>query len=786
MEYEEEMQIPDSERKRGNVKVLRSEKARRNLDQMNDSIFNPGGSLSIPNMNARSSPATGMGVLHDERHERHRILREQHELERKKFEEGKTKDIESLEKRNRELQQELVVHKQSKEQHVQNNAQVAEQLKKDIGNIREHKEACERDLEIETKKIHQMQSSNKKIRDEEALEMERIAKNLSELRESNAKEERRMKRLTEKNQELYDHNREQIENNESVRTQIIDDNKELLRRQSYMEEKVAGLDSKREILEGYLVAVETKTGRPDMSVISTPDGAGTQPGTNTATKASTPVGTTGDLNTNNRVSFRPYDSVGNRHVGNGVYDPNLQSGDSDGSVRSYTGQTSVQPNTQQSNQGGCAVGNSNSASYNPVRKQYNRRSSMSMAMQGVHDANPCIAGLGIDCCSKSMDGTEIMSWSISQGDRLRGSRNAARRVAKIPRPYNGYRPWKEEYQGFLDDMESSGWNKEESLPHLVSWLKEGPGRVAVEQWRNEYGGHGSYDELLTCASYLFGSLVAEDPMAAFKRRTQKPKESHKVFGLELQSLLTRARPKCRFDDEYFLQDLFTTFIRGLRDPDHTRVAYEAWKDGTSLVDLFLEIDSYDKKKRLLAGDMPSQRVSVIDMRTTNDNEQSDDNSEHTDSSSGDEENIGAIGGDPRYASKDRYRKSNSDKYRKDGNSDKYKKDSRYVKSDGRDYKTKRENWRQEEPKVKVTPVPVSITVPTVPVLSQIDTNAQTQLMLKNLEEKMDRMNNYRPRYPGVDKSERPCYRCQVKGHYSRECTAPHPIPRGGPPSGTGN
>ena len=71
---------------------------------------------------------------------------------------------------------------------------------------------------------------------------------------------------------------------------------------------------------------------------------------------------------------------------------------------------------------------------------YNRRSSMSAAMRGIHDANPCIAGLGIDCCSKSKDGIDVMTWSLNQGDRLRGSRNAARRVAKIPKPYNGYRP----------------------------------------------------------------------------------------------------------------------------------------------------------------------------------------------------------------------------------------------------------------------------------------------------------------------------------------------------------
>ena len=38
------------------------------------------------------------------------------------------------------------------------------------------------------------------------------------------------------------------------------------------------------------------------------------------------------------------------------------------------------------------------------------------------------------------------------------------------------------------------------------------------------------------------------------------------------------------------------------------------------------------------------------------------------------------------------------------------------------------------------------------------------------------LNKRRTSRPPLDKSQRVCYRCQVKGHYAAECTAAKPVP----------
>ena len=179
---------------------------------------------------------------------------------------------------------------------------------------------------------------------------------------------------------------------------------------------------------------------------------------------------------------------------------------------------------------------------------------MPAGMQAVYDRNPSISGLGLDCFSSTADGTEVMDWSVKQAGRLVGARNAARRVARIPKPYRGEGLWREEWQSFLDDMDCNGWTRTEALPHLVSWLKEGPGKIAVNQWRDDFGYEGTFDDLVQTASYLFGTLINEDPMSTFRKRSQKPHESHKLFGIELQHLLHKARPTWRKDDECFMHD----------------------------------------------------------------------------------------------------------------------------------------------------------------------------------------------------------------------------------------
>ena len=94
--------VPDSERKRlpPNTNAVKSKGARRQLDGMNNSIFEPGGS----GRSAKYLPSTpsGHGQLHDEIWQRQMITNQINEEARRKFEEDKNKDIIALTKLNRD------------------------------------------------------------------------------------------------------------------------------------------------------------------------------------------------------------------------------------------------------------------------------------------------------------------------------------------------------------------------------------------------------------------------------------------------------------------------------------------------------------------------------------------------------------------------------------------------------------------------------------------------------------------------------------------------------------
>ena len=54
-----------------------------------------------------------------------------------------------------------------------------------------------------------------------------------------------------------------------------------------------------------------------------------------------------------------------------------------------------------------------------LKSKPQRRQSMSANMKVLYDQNPCIAGLGVDCVSRSADGTEVINWSLAQGELLK-------------------------------------------------------------------------------------------------------------------------------------------------------------------------------------------------------------------------------------------------------------------------------------------------------------------------------------------------------------------------------
>lgn len=383
-------------------------------------------------------------------------------------------------------------------------------------------------------------------------------------------------------------------------------------------------------------------------------------------------------------------------------------------------------------------------------RELNRRISMSPAVQKLHDSDPAIRSLGLDCASRGQDSSELLEWSRRLSDQLSSRGNAAKRVARITKPYKGIRPWKEEYQTFIDDCNYNCWSKEESLGPLIIWLSEGPVKIVVNRWRSVYGSEGTYNQLERLACYSFGDLVTSNHWTLFQTRTQKPKESAKIYGLELQRLLQEARPEWSMDAEYYIEALFVRFISGLSDPEHCKVAGRAWKAETSIADIYMALDQHDKKKILLAGMVPAsrnQRVSGIDHSIVGYDSSDEEESEG-------EERVDAFNFKGRQQSGTSSGKFPGNKKNPEGTR---KPDSR-------------ENNSETKPSTK-TPektTPDKSNTTEGPVMTLMET------MITRMNEMFDNQAKRRPR---VDRSTVRCYRCQVTGHYAAECKAEKPVLR---------
>ena len=149
------------------------------------------------------------------------------------------------------------------------------------------------------------------------------------------------------------------------------------------------------------------------------------------------------------------------------------------------------------------------------------------------------------------------------------------------------------------------------MDELIRALRVGPGKLAISKWRAQHK-RGMFTQLVQTASYLMGNIGHEDPLSQFRKRVQRSQESHRVFGLELQNLLQKARPRWELDDPQFLDDLFTHFIEGLHDTEQRQVACDSWKQGTSLTDLFLAIEDFERKRHLLSSTVLSRTSCVVE------------------------------------------------------------------------------------------------------------------------------------------------------------------------------
>ena len=360
-------------------------------------------------------------------------------------------------------------------------------------------------------------------------------------------------------------------------------------------------------------------------------------------------------------------------------------------------------------------------------RRYSRRESMSPGMRDVYDSNPYIAEMGVDCVSRNVDNAEIVDWSVEQSRQLHGHNpNAARRVASKPSVFTGQQPWQEWFADFMDDMRYNRWSSEEALDELIRALRGGPGKLAISKWRTQHG-RGTFTQLVQTASYLIGNVGNEDPLRQFRKRTQKPQESHRVFGLELQNLLQRARPRWELDDPQFLDDLFSQFIEGLRDSEHRQVACDSWKQGTSLTDLFMSVEDFDRKRSLLSPKALSRTSCVLEYDSPAETEE-----EGTEEEGG----IGAVS-------------------HQDG-----------TKARTSSYKFNPNNRKTTQGKPKN---------PDSPSDSPKTPTALEELVLR-LTDLVSNGPQGTPK-PKLDKSTKKCYRCQQMGHFASECTAVKPVPR---------
>ncbi len=409
-------------------------------------------------------------------------------------------------------------------------------------------------------------------------------------------------------------------------------------------------------------------------------------------------------------------------------------------------------------------GNANGGSQNQAaqvaRPKSRRRTTMSLGMATVFDNNPGLHGLGVDSVGSTNDDTEVIEWSRRQAAMLQGpsAQNAARRPAGIIRDFTGTGPWKTWFSGFVHEMKCFGWSGEDAKPYLVKALSAGCGSIAVEVWKENYGEMGTFEQLVQTASYLLGNIAAENPMNAFNKRAQRKGENHRVYGLELQSLLRKARPRMSRDDPEFLQELYRAYHDGLGDQEHRDVVFQAWNPNASLTDLFIAIDHHDTKRRLMPGRV-IRASSIVTARAYEPVHEAAEQSVEGDEGES-EENICGLG----WQNKSKFTNG------KQGNSG-----TPYVK---KPYMKEASSERPTAPhQAERQAVPVAAAAPVQMAFPTRDTPGYQDYIddiAKSLQAGMDA----KRRAEYVPEADKICWRCQQKGHSARFCTAEKPVARG--------
>ena len=352
-----------------------------------------------------------------------------------------------------------------------------------------------------------------------------------------------------------------------------------------------------------------------------------------------------------------------------------------------------------------------------------RRQTMDPTCVSIYEADPTLACMGVDLVPTYSGLAHTLTEVRRQSERfenLSKPRHAAKRTALTGHRYTGSVSWKKFMETFQMDMTLNGWSKAESLPSLVSALRDGPGHLAVANWVSE--GDGTYDSLVRNATWILGEGIGTDPMQTFETRVQKPGEGHRAFGCALEVLFKDADPGIPLSANWSIQQIQKRFVKGLRDPEMKREVVHHMTTQSSLSDLFFICDDYLRKKTWFGAELTEPHRSAPYLE-----EEADlgDNLE--------EEELDLAG----------------------------IRTNRAVRTTASRKETRK-------------------STPSKPAPSSLDMDAVMQKVQDLVKSAVAEVRSSRRK--SSKSSNMICYRCQEKGHLARECLAPKPVPRADPPS----
>ena len=227
-----------------------------------------------------------------------------------------------------------------------------------------------------------------------------------------------------------------------------------------------------------------------------------------------------------------------------------------------------------------------------------QRQNMSVADLQVYQSNPAIRAMGIDSVPSDIGNAKAIEWSLKMANQP-GATGVApvKKHAMKPKPFDGSLPWKKWFTRFSADMRHNNWTGDERLASLTWCLRDGPADAVLTSF--ELSGDGTYEGLVECVAWAFGSNNGVDAAAELETRKQKKGEGHRQFGLSLRALATEAFESLSASEPWIVRKLCGLYIDGLSDNVLAGEVAGQWRTNMSLVDLFEVTEDCIRKRNLL-------------------------------------------------------------------------------------------------------------------------------------------------------------------------------------------